>query len=196
MATTNGNMPIFARGALANVQAAIDAGTLKYPSYVVDPKKKVLIFIDKDNTPIVLDNNYKDVVQVVETLPAVADADPEVLYITTDGVYRVNPDAGTEGESDFINVDNSSAVEQLQTKVTTLETKVEQFVEQNAELVFASFADFPTTGTEGKLYIDESDNGGIYSWDTTTSAYLKLASKDNEIKFIELEEIQNEDGTN
>ena len=196
-------LPIFAVGEYSKIQPAITAGTLKYPAYVFVSDTNQLAFVDKNNNiQLIVGENKKQVVRV-EALPEVSDGDTEVLYIYQDIVYVFT---GTEYKPMY--VDHTADIETLQAsvrtlettvstldeKVTTLETKttnleqtVSGIVDGASGLNFATQSEFPAEGNENQLYIDKT--AGIFTYDATTSEYVKLSSAEGSstgVQFIEL----------
>ena len=87
------NLPTFAAGEYYKIQAAVDSGVLKYPSYVYIRDEKKLAFIDQDfSVNRIVGDNKQSVVNVSE-LPSVDDAETDVLYIFEGIVYLFD---GTE----------------------------------------------------------------------------------------------------
>lgn len=174
-------IPTFAVGSIDKVQPAIDSGILKYPSYVwitSGDKENHFFFIDHNlNIREVIGNNPKSV-EKVETLPNVADAKEDVLYIYNGLVYvsdgaKLNP----------MYQDVSSELEQVKADIEALSERI-NVLEGNPKLILSSKDKFPEVGEENVQYI-ATDEPNSYIWNAETSAYVPFANSST-IQWIEL----------
>ena len=119
----NNSMPTFAAGEYHKIQAAIDVGVLKYPSYVFIRDECKLAFVDKDlSINRIKGDNDKQVLNVTE-LPSISDASKETLYILNGIVYVFD---GTDFNPMYKDVTSEleqikEQIEALTGRVTTLE---------------------------------------------------------------------------
>lgn len=117
------NMPTFAAGEFHKIQAAIDVGVLKYPSYVFIRDECKLAFIDKDlSINRIKGDNENQVINVTE-LPDVSEAKIDTLYILDGIVYTFN---GSEFKPMYKDVTAEleqikEQIEALTGRITTLE---------------------------------------------------------------------------
>ena len=117
------NMPTFAAGEFHKIQAAIDVGVLKYPSYVFIRDEKKLAFIDQDlSINRIKGDNNKSVISV-EVLPDISEASKDILYILNGIVYTFD---GIDFNPMYKDVTSEleqikEQIEALTGRVTTLE---------------------------------------------------------------------------
>lgn len=117
------DLPQFAAGELYKIQAAIDVGVLKYPSWVYVRDKTMMAFIDQDLSINLIKGDNKQQVVNVDTLPSIENANKEVLYIFNGIVYTFN---GTDFTPMYKDVTEEleqikAEIEELTGRVTTLE---------------------------------------------------------------------------
>ena len=101
------SLPTFAAGEYYKIQAAVDSGVLKYPSYVYIRDEKKLAFIDQDYSINRIVGDNKESVVNVDVLPNVKDADKNILYILDGIVYTFD---GTEFKSMYKEVSLSDYI--------------------------------------------------------------------------------------
>lgn len=116
------NLPQFAAGDLAKIQAAIDVGVLKYPAWVYVRDKTMMAFIDQDLSINLIEGNNKSVINVTE-LPDISEAKMDTLYILDGIVYTFNGSEFTPMYKD-VTAELEQIKEQIEAltgRVTTLE---------------------------------------------------------------------------
>lgn len=113
------NLPQFAAGELYKIQAAIDVGVLKYPSWVYVRDKTMMAFIDQDLSINLIEGNNEKQVLNVEELPSVENAKLDVLYILKGIVYTFN---GTEFTPMYRDV--TEELEQIKAEIEALTGRV------------------------------------------------------------------------
>lgn len=120
------DLPQFAAGEFYKIQAAIDVGVLRYPSYVFIRDECKLAFIDQDLSIKRIVGDNQDSVVKVEKLPDVTKAKENVLYILDGIVY-------TFDGANFISMykDSSSDLEQIRTDISNLSGRITT-LEKNA----------------------------------------------------------------
>lgn len=117
------DMPTFAAGEYYKIQAAIDVGVLKYPSYVFIRDECKLAFIDQDlSINRIKGDNENQVINVTE-LPNISEAKTDTLYILDGIVYTFD---GTDFNPMYKDVtleleQIKEQIESLTGRVTTLE---------------------------------------------------------------------------
>lgn len=117
------SLPTFAAGDYVKIQAAIDIGVLKYPSYVFIRDECKLAFIDQDlSINRIKGDNDKSVISVDE-LPDISEASKDILYILDGIVYTFD---GTDFNPMYKDVTSEleqikEQIEALTGRVTTLE---------------------------------------------------------------------------
>lgn len=80
------NTPIFSVAKYSSIQPAIDAGTLKYPSYILVRDDWTWAFVDKDSTIKRVKGYQQEAVIVVDTLP-MENVRTDVFYFCNDIGY-------------------------------------------------------------------------------------------------------------
>lgn len=173
-------LPQFAAGELDKIQPAIDAGTISYPAYVFIRDENKLAFIDRDNEMhIIVGDNKKQVLRV-ETLPAVADADPEILYIHSGIVYMLE-----NNELVPVFQDSSDTLTEINDSITELTERVDNLETGKNAIAFSTKTAFPEAGEENLLYV-ATDEPAIYLWDTTAGKYVPMNGESSTLQWIEL----------
>lgn len=117
--------PVFAYGDYSKIQAAIERGSLTYPTYVFttdEEHKNHLAFIDKDGIIQEVVGNNKNQVIRVEDLPETGDL--STLYIYNNIVYTF------DGE-DFIPIgkDESARLDDLEVFTADLQQQIESLIQ-------------------------------------------------------------------
>ena len=112
-------LPQFAAGDYYKIQIAVDAGVLRYPSWVYVRDKSTMAFIDQDlSINLIESGNSQSVVNVTE-LPNVSEASKNVLYIYDGNVYAFNG-------SDFVLMykDFTEEILQIRAEIESLTNRV------------------------------------------------------------------------
>lgn len=127
-------LPIFAVATRANIQPAIDAGILHYPSYVFCSDDNHFAFVDKNNNLQEIVGDNPNQVEFVTELPGTASAKQKTLYIKDFIAYVFDGEKFVPMFQDYTTQINDlitrldtieSTVETVQTNVTDLGSKVE-----------------------------------------------------------------------
>lgn len=131
-------LPTFAAGEYYKIQAAIDAGILKYPSYVYIRDEKKLAFVDQDSSINRIVGDNKESVIKVTALPDISEADESILYILNGIVYTFD---GTEFKSMYQDVSDGTVV---------------------IEISQAEYEALTDEEKQGNVYFIYDDDNGLY----------------------------------
>lgn len=171
---TTENTPIFSVAKYSSIQPAIDAGTLKYPAYILvrDGDDWTWAFVDKDSTIKRVKGYQQEAVIVVDTLP-MENVRTDVFYFCNDiGYLYINGsfvpvfqdvtaveakvEANTNAISNLdsaVNTRIASAKTELESKITTAQDTLQatiDAVDEKANTNATAIGDLDDLGTTQK----------------------------------------------
>ena len=136
-------MPIFGAGNYQNILNAIKNGTISYPAWMYCRDRKMLGFVERDGSFVLMKGDNKEQVVYLDELPDVSEGDEDILYVVGKICYKfdgtefvaLGKDHTAELEELTERVDSLEAVDaEITEKVTGLESETVALAEQIADI--------------------------------------------------------------
>lgn len=179
-------LPIFAEGKYENIKIALNRGIFNKPTYFYATDLEKIGYIDS-NLQIHINNGTLSIQRVVGSLPSVADAKEDVIYIFNNIAYLFN-----NGFYEPLGKDYSIEIQNIQLDIENIKKDMSGLGDRVTELENSgsndvteapTIAQFPAMGKVNHTYVCLSENA-TYRWDPENLRYVCVGRDYMNIKEI------------